>query len=98
MESNALPCSKDWERFLNLFYETKSKETLGMLFQLFLTQNEREMLVDRFRLVQTLLKSELPQREIAEQLKLSISKVTAGSKAVQSLLPQNREYLIRKMK
>lgn len=90
--------SEDWDKFLTLFVETKNKETVEMLFQLFMTSNERVMLLDRYRLVHLLLTTDFPQRDIAEKLKLSISKITAGSKALQILPDEDREYLKKKMK
>ena len=82
----AAEAPKEWTKFVQLFLNIKERSELETLFDLFLTMNEREMLTDRYRLVTTLLKTDLSQREISERLGLSISKITAGSKATQ-LLP-----------
>lgn len=98
MEKNQTEKSKEWTKFLDLFLSVKDRSTLDMLFQLFMTMNERDMLVDRYRLVKALLTTDLPQREIAEILHLSISKITAGSKATQVLPDHHKTYLHKKMK
>lgn len=98
MNKKSLQAEVGWDKLLDLFFEAKSKETLEMLFQFFTTTSEREMLIKRYHLVQALLSTDLPQREIASRLKLSISKVTAGSKAIQSLSDADQEYLSRKLK
>jgi Trp operon repressor len=90
--------SLEWEKFLELFMDARDEETFEMIFRLFLTQNEREMLIDRYRLVRALLTTPLSQREIAESLQLSISKITAGSKATQSLPEHYKAYLANRMK
>jgi Trp operon repressor len=88
---------KDWDSFLNLFCALKEKKRVRVLFELFFTADEREMLVKRYRLVKTLLTSDLPQREVSELLNLSISKVTAGSKAVQLLSSEDRKLILKKL-
>jgi len=97
MENNKSEKSKEWAKFLELFLGVKDREILDMLFQLFMTMNERDMLVDRYRLVKALLATDLSQREIADILHLSISKVTAGSKATQVLSDHHKTYLLKKM-
>ena len=98
MDKNQSEKSKEWAKFLDLFLGAKDRMTLDMLFQLFMTLNERDMLVDRYRLVKALLTTDLSQREISEILQLSISKVTMGSKATQILPDQHKSYLLKKMK
>jgi Trp operon repressor len=51
MEKNQTEKSKEWAKFLDLFLNVKDRSTLDMLFQLFMTMNERDMLADRYRLV-----------------------------------------------
>lgn len=89
--------SKDWKKFLELILSAKDAGTLDTYFQLFTTHNEREMLVDRYRLVRAILTTDLSQREIADTLHLSISKVTAGSKALQSLERDHKNNLTKNL-
>ena len=88
----------EWENFLSLFLKIEDREKLNMLFNLFLTLNEKSMMVDRYRLVKSLLEGEMTQREISERLHLSISKITTGPKAIQILSDEDRAYLSERMK
>ena len=69
----------DWKCLIELFSQVKDYEKMENLLLMFLTINEREYLVDRYRIVRAFLTTELTQREIAEQFHVSISKITAGS-------------------
>lgn len=80
-----------------LLAQTQTPRQAEQLFSLFFTLAERESLSDRYRIVQALLQGEKPQREIAQELHVSIAKVTAGSNqlkttpsAIKQLLRQQR--------
>jgi TrpR family trp operon transcriptional repressor len=68
-----------WRGFLALCLKQQDEKALEQLFDLFLTPEEKENLATRYSIVQALLKHELPQREIAKQLNVSIAKITRGS-------------------
>lgn len=87
---------KMWNELLMLFQNATAKE-IDILFHLFLTMAERDMILDRYEITKALLTTELTQREISEKFHTSISKVTAGSKAVQVLKDKEREFLLEKM-
>ncbi len=89
--------SKEWIKFVDLCLSAKDRGSLDMILRLFTTMDERDMLISRYQLVKVLLTTDLSQREIAETLHLSISKVTAGSKATQRLPELQKAYLIKKM-
>ena len=98
MDKSRIQGSQDWDKLLELFLGAQDKETLSMIFQLFMTTSERKMLVDRYSLVKALLTTDLSQRKISDLLNLSISKITAGSKATKNLSIEFRKYLIKKMR
>ena len=76
------PSSEDgWRAFIELCGHFKGQE-LSELFDLFLTLEEKEDIGRRFQILQALISEELTQREIAERLKVSISKITRGSNAL----------------
>jgi TrpR family trp operon transcriptional repressor len=68
-----------WRGFLALCVKQQNEKSLEQLFELFLTPEEKENLATRYSIVQVLLQNELPQREIAKQLNVSIAKITRGS-------------------
>jgi len=69
--------------------ETEFKD----FFDLFLTFEEKQDLARRFLLVKELLQGTKTQREIAKDLKLSISKITRGSNALKIVRGSLREFL-----
>lgn len=71
-----------WKIFLDLCLETKKTSRLEELFSLFLTIEEKEHLSSRMQIIKALLSQKLSQREISDQMKVSISQITRGSNAL----------------
>lgn len=82
-----------WWGFLNLCQRPKTLKQLEELFDLFLTIEEREHLATRYLLVKALLEEKKTQREIAEELKVSISKLTRGSNSLKAISDNLRRFL-----
>lgn len=82
-----------WWRFLDLCAEFKTPSQLNAFFELFLTLQEKEDLARRYLIVKKLLEGKQGQREIAEDLKVSISKITRGSNALKLINKNLREHL-----
>lgn len=74
--------SKHYRELCELFASIQSIEEADMLLMDLFTQKERDSLTERWQLIK-LLQEGVPQREISEKLKVSISKVTRGSIALQ---------------
>lgn len=87
-----------WWCFLALCSELKSSEELNEFFNLFLTIEERRDLADRFLTVRDLLKGEKTQREIADELQVSIAKITRGSNSLKMIGERLRNFLIEHIK
>jgi len=81
-----------WQGFLALCGIVKSPEEFDRFFELFLTLEEKEMLAKRFLIVKALHEEKLTQREIADQLGVSISQITRGSNAMKII-----DFPLRKM-
>ncbi|EKE07951.1 MAG: Trp operon repressor [uncultured bacterium] len=77
-----------WRGFLGLCQQAQDLKELDELFWLFLTPEERDAIRDRFRIVQELLRGEKTQRQMANDLKVSIAKITRGSNFLK-ILEQN---------
>jgi len=71
-----------WLMFLDLCLKTKTTSRLQELFDLFLTMEEKEHLASRMQIVRALLNEKLSQREISDQMQVSISQITRGSNAL----------------
>ncbi|HVE44078.1 MAG TPA: trp operon repressor [Gammaproteobacteria bacterium] len=68
-----------WRAFIKLCLSTKNEKMLSSLFDLLLTQEEKESVAMRCLIVIDLLKQEKTQRDMAEDLHVSIAKITRGS-------------------
>ncbi len=82
-----------WRSFIKLCLATKNEKLLSSLFDLFLTQEEKESIAMRYLIVMDLLKQEKTQREIAEHLHVSIAKITRGSNELKRMPAQLIEFL-----
>ena len=86
-----------WRGFKELCQAAVREDKLDALLELFLTMEEQEDLALRFQLIKALLEAKLPQREIAKDLQISISKITRGSNALKTIKPIFREFLQAQM-
>lgn len=68
-----------WRAFTKLCLASKNEKMLSSLFELLLTSEEKESIATRCLIVAELLKQEKTQRVIAEDLHVSIAKITRGS-------------------
>ncbi len=88
---------KAWNDFLALCVEAKDKKTLDLLFDLFLTPEEKIDLTSRYQIVKALLQKEKTQRQIAEEYNVSIAKITRGSNELKRVNKLTLEYLKGKL-
>ena len=79
-----------WKMFLDLCLETKKSSRLEELLNLFLTMEEKEHLASRMQIIKALLDEKLSQREISDEMKVSISQITRGSNALKII---NNDFL-----
>jgi TrpR family transcriptional regulator, trp operon repressor len=83
---------KIWQEFLTTT-ETLDLIQLDLWFDILLTPAEKEDIKNRIQILKGLLEDRLSQRELAEKLGVSISKVTRGSNALKRMSPQKRLHL-----
>lgn len=77
--------SDDWNHFLTLCRSAKNNTELSQILDFFLTYDEKENVIDRLLITKSLLKGKETQREIAENLGVSIAKITRGSNALKTI-------------
>lgn len=87
-----------WPGLVRAFTEAEDQERTEELMNLFFTISEREGLIQRYNLVKALLEEKRTQREISQDLGISISKITAGSNALKVISGKLKEYLTDKMR
>ncbi|MEK7591036.1 MAG: Trp family transcriptional regulator [Patescibacteria group bacterium] len=73
---------KAYRALLRVLEQPRNTVEWDALLQDLLTPNERESLTERWQIVQ-LLANGMPQRDIADKLGVSISKITRGSRVLQ---------------
>jgi TrpR family trp operon transcriptional repressor len=84
----------DWRSFLILSLNTKDEKLLSELFELFLTREERNSLEGRYSIIKALIEQKQPQRQISEELNVSIAKITRGSNELKGISPKLKRYLL----
>jgi len=86
-----------WRVFTQLCLESDNEKMLSSLFDLLLTQEEKESIATRCLIVVELLKQKKTQRAIAEDLHVSIAKITRGSNELKRMPPKLIEFLKENM-
>lgn len=86
-----------WWQFLKLCTHIKTEKELDDLFFLLLTSEEREDIARRHLIIRELLKGEKNQREMAEELNVSIAKITRGSNSLKLMDDKFRSTLRKKI-
>ncbi|OJU81033.1 MAG: Trp operon repressor [Chlamydia sp. 32-24] len=82
-----------WKMFLELCLKTKKSSRLEELFSLFFTIEEKEHLSSRMQIIKALLIDKLSQREISDEMKVSISQITRGSNALKIISKDLLKFL-----
>lgn len=84
---------KGWHGFIDLCLKTTDEKTLQSLFELFLTADERDDLAMRYSIIKELLAEEKTQRQMAQDLNVSIAKITRGSNELKRAKPVILQYI-----
>jgi len=82
-----------WRAFTQLCLESNNEKMLSSLLDLLLTQEEKESIATRCLIVMELLKQKKTQRAIAEDLHVSIAKITRGSNELKRMPQKLIEFL-----
>ncbi|WP_150539643.1 trp operon repressor [Actinobacillus vicugnae] len=88
---------QEWQQFMQLLQQAVAEDKLEQFFTSFLTADERGSLGLRVQIVSELLKGEVPQREIQQNLNTSAATITRGSNMLKTLDPQFIQWLNEKL-
>ncbi len=82
-ESNPL-YTDNWQQFLQLLQQAMTDNCQQELLQLLLTPDERLVLATRVKIIEELLKGQLSQRQLKDQLGVGIATITRGSNGLKT--------------
>lgn len=90
--------SPGWKVFLELCTHARNEKELDELLTMFLTPEEKLSLSGRALIIRSLLQKNCSQREMAEELDVSIAKITRGSNELKRVSPELMDYLEKILK
>lgn len=82
-----------WHLLYELMRHTKGQAQFSQLMELLLTPDEYQDLAMRMQIVKALLDGKLTQRQIAQDVGVSIAKITRGSNGLKRISPALKNYL-----
>ncbi|QLB21506.1 Trp operon repressor [Vespertiliibacter pulmonis] len=87
----------EWQQFIFLVKLAVEEDKLENLLEMLFTTDERNSFGLRVQIINALLNTDLPQREIQQQLRTSAATITRGSNMLKVVNPDIREWVSKKL-
>lgn len=82
-----------WQDLIELFSAVEDEQSIEKLLQVLFTHDERNDIAKRVQIIRSLLRGDKTQRQLAQDLNVSIAKITRGSNALKSIDDEVRALL-----
>lgn len=74
-----------WQDLIQLLSAMEDKRSIEKILQVLFTHDERNDMAKRVQIIHGLLQGDKTQRQLAQELNVSIAKITRGSNALKSV-------------
>lgn len=85
--------AKEWKQTVEILHQAFNDGYSLDILKLLMTADERDALITRVKIIQSLLDGSINQRQLKDQLGIGIATVTRGSNSLKEAAPEFKKWL-----
>lgn len=89
--------NQGWDLFMQMALQLPKSKKADAFYDFILTADEKQAISGRCLIVKALLEDEMTQREMADEFKMSISKITRGSNGLKEVDKNLKDFLKKQL-